>query len=94
MDRQLKTIVAVSTKPVATVKQKERRPHSKAGFVKMSVVSSLCSTEVICEAEKMIQKSATVITDGRRCYKGLKDICAAHEEIIVKDKKKYQKYLV
>src|SRR2546428_7939415 len=25
----------------------------------------------------MLQKSATVITDGRRCYKGLKDICTA-----------------
>ena len=54
-------------------------------------MSSLCSTGVIYEAKKMLQKSATVITDGRRCYKGLKDICATHEEIIVKDKKKVSK---
>lgn len=91
MDRQVKAIVAVSTKPVAAEEQKEHRPGSSAGYVKMSVVSSLCSKEVMCEAEKMIQKSATVITDGRRCYKGLQNICSTHKEIIVKDKKEVSK---
>lgn len=91
LDRQVKAIVAVSTTPVAAAEQKEHRPQTQAGFVKMNVVSSLCSTEAVCEAKKMIQKSAAVVTDGRRCYKGLKDICAAHEEIIVKDKKEVSK---
>lgn len=91
MDRQVKAIVAVSTKPLTQADQKENRPESKAGFVKMSVVSSLSSIEVRYEAEKMIQKSATVLTDGRRCYNGLKDICSAHEAIVVKDKKEISK---
>ena len=91
LDRQVKAIVAVSAKPVAATEQKDYRPNTKCGFVKMNVVKSLCTNEVIGEATKMIQKSATVITDGRRCYKGLKDICANHEEIIVKDKTEVSK---
>ncbi len=91
MDRQVKAIVAVSVKPLATKDRKEHRPASKAGFVKMNVVSSLCTDEVNCEAEKMVQKSATVITDGRRCYKGLQNICSKHEQIIVKDKTQVSK---
>jgi hypothetical protein len=91
LDRQVKAIVAVSAKPVSQDKQKKTRPDSKPCFVKMSVVSSLCNKEVACEARKMIQKSATVITDGRRCYSGLKEICAVHKAIVVKDKKEVSK---
>lgn len=91
LDRQVKAIVAVSTKPVAQEQRRQYRLNSKAGFIKMSVVSSLCNTEVNFEAKKMVQKSATIITDGRRCYKGLKDICTTHKEIIVKDKKEVSK---
>ena len=53
----------------------------------MNVVSSLCTNEVGYAADKMIQKSAIVITDGRRCYIGLQSICNKHEAILVKDKK-------
>ncbi len=91
LDRQVKAIVAVSVQPVGKAEQKEHRPTSKAGFVKMNVVSSLCTNEVSCEAAKMVQKSATVITDGRRCYKGLQSICSKHEEVIVKDKTEVSK---
>jgi transposase-like protein len=91
LDRQVKAIVAVSARPVAAAEQKDYRPSTKCGFVKMNVVKSLCTHEVICEATKMIQKSATVITDGRRCYKGLKDICTKHEEIIARDKTEVSK---
>lgn len=91
LDRQVKAIVAVSSKPVADTELKGYRPNTKCGFVKMNVVKSLCTDEVICEATKMLQRSATVITDGRRCYKGLKDICASHEEIVVKDKAEVSK---
>ena len=83
--------MAVSIKKVDDGKQTENRPATKAGFVKMNVISSLSKDEVSCEAMKMIQKSATVITDGRRCYKGLKAICSKHEEVVVKDKKKVSK---
>lgn len=91
LDRQVKAIVAISTTPIAIQDQNKHRPKTRAGYLKMSVVKSLCKKEVICEAEKMIQKSATVITDGRRCYKGLQDICKVHKEIIVRDKKEVSK---
>ena len=91
LDRQVKAIVAVSVTKVDDVDRTNNRPTTKAGFVKMNVVCSLSKDEVSCEAEKMIQKSATVITDGRRCYKGLKNICSKHEEIIIKDKAKVSK---
>lgn len=91
LDRQVKVIVAVSTKPAEEEQRRQYCLTSKAGFIKMSVVSSLCSKEVSFEAKKMVQKSATIITDGRRCYKGLKDFCTTHNEIIVKDKKEVVK---
>ena len=91
LDRQVKAIVAVSTEDITPNDQRKHRHNTKAGFVKMSVVSSLCKIEVTCESEKMIQKSATVITDGRRCYSGLKDICTSHQAIVVQDKKKVSK---
>lgn len=87
LDRQVKAIVAVSSTPIDKEEQKKGRPNTKAGFVKMSVVSSLCTKEVVYEAGKMVKKSATIITDGRRCYRGLKDICTVHKEVVVKDKK-------
>ena len=58
----------------------------------MSVVTGLSKIEVTREAEKMFRKSATVITDGRRCYSGLQDICKSHKIVIVAIKKKWQKY--
>lgn len=91
LDRQVKAIVAISTTPVAAGGQNQSRPNTKAGYLKMSVVKSLNKTEVACEAGKMIKKSATVITDGRRCYGGLQDICKVHKEVIVKDKKEVSK---
>lgn len=91
LDRQVKAIVAVSVQAIAQEQQKQHRPYSKAGFVKMNVVSSLCKEEVSCEAAEMVQKSAAIITDGRRCYKGLQSICARHEEIIIKDKTEVSK---
>ena len=87
LDRQVKAIVAVSTRPVDAGKQKKLRPKTSPGFLKMSVVSSLSTVDVCHEAEKMLDKSATVITDGRRCYNGLKEIVKVHKSIVVKDKK-------
>ncbi len=54
LDRQVKAIVAISVNKVDVANQKVNRPATKAGFVKMSVVSSLSKDEVSCEAEKMI----------------------------------------
>lgn len=91
LDRQVKAIVAVSTTQVRDSEHKKHRPNTRAGYLKMSVVSSLNKKEVTREAEKMIQKSATIITDGKRCYRGLQQICTMHKEVIVQDKKEVSK---
>lgn len=41
--------------------------------------------------KKMIKKSATVIADGKSCFRVLQDICKMHKEIIIKDKTKVSK---
>jgi hypothetical protein len=91
LDRQVKAIIAVSTTPVSIDKQKPYRLTTKAGYLKMNVVTSLNKIEVTYEAQKMIKKSATVMTDGKRCYRGLQDICKIHKEVIVKDKTEVSK---
>jgi len=87
LDRQVKAIIAVSTTPVKEHEQQKYKPKTKAGYLKMNTISSLSKIEVAYEASKMINKSATVVTDGRRCYRGLQEICSSHKEIVVKDKK-------
>ena len=92
LDRQVKAIVAVSSKPILNKEDHtDGKPQSKPKFLKMNVVTGLSKTEVTDEAGKMIKKSANVITDGRRCYSGLQDICTTHKVIIVADKKEVAK---
>ena len=92
LDRQVRAIVAVSSKPISRKEEQlEGKPNRKPKFLKMNVVASLGKIDVTAEATKMISKSATVVTDGRRCYSGLKDICTAHKIIIVADKKEVAK---
>lgn len=76
IDRNEKVLVAVST----------AKSHSK--FLKMAVVQSLSKKDIAFEVPKLIQHSATVITDGRRCYTPIKDIAKEHQIKIIKDKKK------
>lgn len=92
LDRQVKAIVAVSSTPINEDEQQKYKPTTKAGYIKMNVVSSLTNVELSYESSKMVAKSATVITDGRRCYGGLKNLCSSHKKIIVKVKNKSQKY--
>ncbi len=92
LDRQVKAIVAVSSKPIVNKNDHiNGKPERKPGFLKMSVVTGLNKIEVTREAEKMIKKSATVMTDGKRCYSGLQDICTTHKIVIVADKKEVAK---
>lgn len=91
LDRQVRTFVAVSVAPVTAEKQKKHQPATKCGFVKMNVVNNLGSNDLICAATKMLNPAAIVHTDGKACYNGLKNICAKHEKMIVKDKKQVSK---
>lgn len=92
LDRQVKAIVAVSSKAIINKDDHIKgKPKSKPKYLKMSVVTGLNKIEITREAGKMIKKSATVMTDGRRCYSGLQDICTAHKIVIVADKKQVAK---
>lgn len=87
LDRQVKVIVAVSTEPVSREQQKPYHHSTKAGHLKMNVVSSLGCKDAAFEIPKIIKDTAIVKTDGKACYNVLKDICTKHEKIVVDDKK-------
>jgi hypothetical protein len=91
LDRQVKAVVAVSTMPIPTGQIKKGRPVTKPGYLKMNVVQSLSKNDIAYEAQKMVDKNATVITDGKTSYRTLKDICKLHTAIIIKDKTKVSK---
>lgn len=75
IDRNEKVLVAVN------------KNDQGARFLKMTVVNSLSQTDVAYEAQKMIHHSATVITDGRRCYTPLEHLVQEHQVHIIKNKK-------
>lgn len=87
LDRQVKVIVAVSTQPIIKEEQKQHRPDTKAGHLKMSVVKSLSSKDAAFEIPKMVSNTAIVKTDGKACYNVLRDTCAAHKKVVVENKK-------
>lgn len=91
IDRQVKAVVAVSCEPVAADKCNKHHPATKAGYVKINVVKNLGNKDVGYEAAKMVDRSATVLTDGKPCYNTLKNICVTHEKIVVPDKKQVSK---
>ena len=91
LDRQVKAIVAVSSTPKAEDKRSKHHPDTQAGYVKINVVNSLSNKDVGYEAQKILHQSATVQTDGKRCYNSLKDICATHQPIGVANKKEVSK---
>lgn len=87
LDRQVKVIVAVSTKPVEKKEQKKHKPETKPLYLKMEVVDALTKKDVGYSVANMVNSQSTVHTDGRRCYGVLKEIVNHHEVDIVKDKK-------
>lgn len=91
LDRQVKAIVAVSTTPVIVGERKDGRPITKPGYLKMNVVKSLSKIDIGYEATKMLDKNATVTTDGKTSYRALKDICIKHIAVIIEDKKQVSK---
>ncbi|MEZ5045947.1 MAG: IS1595 family transposase [Chitinophagaceae bacterium] len=75
IDRNEKVLVAVN------------RGDKGARYLKMTVVDSLSKKDIAYEVPKMIGKSATVITDGRRCYTPLESIVEEHQVHIIRIKK-------
>lgn len=75
IDRNEKVLVAVSTH------------DTRSRYLKMTVVQSLSKKEVAYEAPKILHHSATVMTDGRRCYTPIKDVAKEHQVKIIRDKK-------
>ena len=75
IDRNEKVFVAVSTQ------------DNRSRYLKMTVVQSLSKKDVAYEAPKILHHSATVMTDGRRCYTPLKEIAKEHLVKIIRDKK-------
>src|SRR5690606_25182874 len=75
IDRNEKVLVAVN------------KEDNNARFLKMTSVNSLAKKDVAFEIPKMIHQSATVITDGRRCYSPLQHMVKEHQVEIIRNKK-------
>lgn len=75
IDRNEKVLVAVSTQ------------DTQSKFLKMTVVQSLSKKDIAYEVPNMVHHSATVMTDGRRCYTPIKEIAKEHQVKIIRDKK-------
>jgi hypothetical protein len=58
-----------------------------AKYLKMTVVETFKTDEINYEVPKMLCKSAEVISDGRRSYKGIKQHVQKHTVHIIKNKK-------
>ena len=84
--RQAKMLVAVESKAVKNPKKGKK--DKKVGYLKMTVMDDLKQIGVQYEVQKMINKNATVLTDGYPSYSKLKEIVAKHEAVIVPDKSK------
>ncbi len=88
LDRQVKVIVAVSSTPIPAHLHKKGKPKTKPGYLKMNVVEALAKVDISYEAQKMVSKTAEVITDGKTSYRVLKEFTKKHTAIIVEDKAK------
>lgn len=75
IDRNEKVLVAVN------------RGDKGAKYLKMTVVDSLSKKDIGYEVPKMIGRSATVMTDGRRCYTPLENLVEEHQVHIIRNKK-------
>ena len=91
LDRNVTAIVAVSTTPLPIAESKEGRPGSIPHYLKINVVESISKIDIAYEAEKMVSKSSTVLTDGKTSYRVLDNIAKKHKAVIVKDKKEVSK---
>lgn len=89
--RQVKVLVAVESEPVNTPHKNPNRPSRKAGFIKMKVLDQISKDDINHEVKRTIHTQANAITDGRRCYRDLKDILANHEVKVCEDKKEVSK---
>ena len=91
LDRNVTAIVAVSTTPLSVAESKERRPKSIPHYIKINIVESISKIDIAYEAEKMVSKNATVMTDGKTAYRVLDNIAKKHKAVIVKDKTEVSK---
>ena len=89
--RQVKVLVAVQSAPVERKHKNKTRPNRKAGFLKMKVVEQVNKAEINYEVKRHIAPTAKAITDGKRCYRDLKEILADHKVVICEDKKEVSK---
>ena len=82
-----KTPVLVAAESKAVENPKKYKPKRSVKYLKMEVLENRTKDAIFYEVKKMIDKKATVLTDGLPAYKSLKDIVTIHHRIICEDKK-------
>lgn len=72
---------------------KPRKPNRKVGYLKMVVMEDLKAKSINKEVEKLVEKTACVLTDGYTGYAKLKEKIAHHEIVVEPNKTKSAKAL-
>ena len=70
---------------------KKDKPDRKVGYLKMVVMEDLSSKTINKEVAKVVEESATVLTDGYKGYAKLKGVISKDLVIIEPDKNKSAK---
>ena len=83
-DREIPVLLAVESTP--TTQTKKYAKNRKMGYVKMTAIDSANSQEINYEAKNMVNKDATVHTDGFNAYNKITEVVKNHVKMIVPPK--------
>jgi len=89
-EKQAKVLVMVESEPSISA-PKKHKPDRKVGYLKMVVMEDLKAKTINKEVEELVEKSATILTDGYKGYNKLIDVIAKHHVIIEPNKTKAAK---
>lgn len=84
---QAKVLVMIESSPIAQDQKKKNRKERKVGYVKMKVIEDLKATTIEKNADRSIEESTTIRTDGFRSYNNFREKFTAHEVVIAEDQK-------
>ena len=89
-EKQAKVLVMVESEPSIEA-PKKGKPNRKVGYLKMVVMEDLTAESINKEVGKLVDKSASVLTDGYKGYSKLKEKIAHHQVVVEPNKTKSAK---
>jgi hypothetical protein len=92
--KQAKVLVLIESKPVKNKQEKyKHKPDRQVGYLKMIVMSDLCSESINEEIEKSVDKETVVLSDAYKGYNKLNELIKEHKVVNTSKIKKSHKVL-